>query len=209
MINNSIQSNARRVCLSFMVLAAFGISTSYAQKANDEEVVQARRETKAPKHETRTVKGRIIDSATGAPMGGVRVQAMGMNRYSTLTEEDGTYTVEIPVFINTLYVYAPEYNPLQVPVSKKETDIEMISSAFSGLYGEGTEITAKNAISLNETSSISIETDMMNKMAGDINIIKKNGLPGQGAYMLIRGINSINADAQPLVILDGNILDMQ
>ncbi len=209
MINNSIQSNARRVCLSFMVLAAFGISTSYAQDTEDTEVVKARRETKAPKHETRTVKGRVTDSATGAPMGGVRVQAMGMNRYSTLTEEDGTYEVQIPVFINTMYVYAPEYNAQQVAIAKGETNIEMMSTTFSGFYGEGTEITAKNAITLDETSSISIETDMMNKLAGDINIIRKNGLPGQGAYMLIRGINSINADAQPLVILDGNMLDMQ
>ncbi len=207
MINNSIQSNARRVCLSFMVLAAFGISTSYAQEASEVEVVKARRE--APKHETRTVKGRVTDSATGAAMGGVRVQAMGMNRYSTLTNEDGTYEVQIPVFINTLYVYAPEYNPLQVSIGKNETNVELLSATFSGFYGEGTEITAKNTLTLDETSSISIETDMMNKLAGDINIIKKNGLPGQGAYMLIRGINSLNADAQPLVILDGNIVDMQ
>ncbi len=208
-INNSIQSNARRVCLSFMVLAAFGITSSYAQEAGDEEVVKARRETNAPKHETRTVKGKVIDSATGTAMGGVRVQALGMDRYSTLTEEDGTYKVEIPVFINTLYVYAPEYNPLQVVINGKETNIELLSSTFSGFYGTGNEITAKNGITLNETSSISVETDMMNRLAGDINITKKNGLPGQGAYMLIRGINSINADAQPLVILDGNMLDMQ
>ncbi len=209
MIKYSIQSHTRRVCLSFMVLAAFGISTSYAQETNDEEVVKARRETKAPKHETRTVKGRVIDSATGVAMGGVRVQAMGMNRYSTLTNEDGTYEVQIPVFINTLYVYAPEYNPLQVAINDDETNIELMSATFSSFYGEGTEITAKSSLTLNETSSISIETDMMNKLAGDLNIIKKNGLPGQGAYMNIRGINSVNADAQPLVILDGNIVDMQ
>lgn len=132
-----------------------------------------------------------------------------MNRYSTLTNEDGTYEVEIPVFINTVYVYAPEYNPLQVAINEKGTDIELMSSAFGAFYGEGTQITAKNGVTLDQTSSLTIETDMMNKLAGDINIVKKNGLPGQGAYMTIRGINSINADAQPLVILDGNILDMQ
>ena len=203
-------SKTQRICLGFMVLAAFGISTAYAQDAQTEETVKVLRVKKnAPKHETRTVKGRVTDSATGTPMGGVRVQALGMNRYSTLTNEDGTYEVQIPVFINTVYVYAPEYNPLQVAINEKGTDIQMLSSTFSGFYGEGTEITAKNSIKLEETSSISVETDMMNKLAGDINIVRKNGLPGQGAYMTIRGINSINADAQPLVILDGNIVDMQ
>lgn len=203
-------SKAQRVGLYFMVLAAFGISTSYAQEVQDEDAAKARRVKKeAPKCETRTVKGRVTDSATGLPMGGVRIQAMGMNRYSTLTNEDGTYEVDIPVFINTLYVYAPEYNPLQTAINPKGTDIELMSQSFGAFYGEGTDITAKNGINLSETSSLSIETDMMNKLAGDINIVRKNGLPGQGAYMTIRGINSINADAQPLVVLDGNIVDMQ
>lgn len=157
-------SKTQRICLGFMVLAAFGISTAYAQDAQTEETVKVLRVKKnAPKHETRTVKGRVTDSATGTPMGGVRVQALGMNRYSTLTNEDGTYEVQIPVFINTVYVYAPEYNPLQVAINEKGTDIQMLSSTFSGFYGEGTEITAKNSIKLEETSSISVETDMMNK----------------------------------------------
>ena len=209
-IVNNIMGKAQRVCLCFMVFAAFGISNTNAQESQQTDSVKTVtfKRNKA-KHETRTVTGRVIDSATGAPMGGVRIQALGMNRYSTLTNEDGTYKVEIPVFINTLYVYAPEYNIQQKAIEENGTDIEMISSAFGGFYGEGTKITAQNEIKLDETSSLTIETDMMNKLAGDVNIVKKNGLPGQGAYMTIRGINSINANAQPLVILDGNILDMQ
>ncbi|MBQ2362315.1 MAG: SusC/RagA family TonB-linked outer membrane protein [Bacteroidaceae bacterium] len=203
-------SKAHRVCLGLMVLAAFGINTSFAQDTQNAENVKVRPARKAAaKYETRTVKGRVIDSATGAPMGGVRVQALGMNRYSTLTAEDGTYTVEIPVFINTVYVYAPEYNPLQVAINGDKTNAELMSTAFGAFYGEGTEITAKATAELNQTSSLTVETDMMNKLAGDINIVRKNGLPAQGAYMNIRGVNSINADAQPLVVLDGNILDMQ
>ena len=37
--------------------------------------------------------------------------------------------------------------------------------------------------------------------------ISRSGLPGQGAYMMIRGVNSLNANAQPLIVLDGNIID--
>ena len=121
-------SKAHRVCLGLMVLAAFGINTSFAQDTQNVKVRPARKA--AAKYETRTVKGRVIDSATGAPMGGVRVQALGMNRYSTLTAEDGTYTVEIPVFINTVYVYAPEYNPLQVVINGEQTNAELMSTAF-------------------------------------------------------------------------------
>ena len=209
-ISNNIMSKAHRVGLCFLALAAFGINSAYAQEAQETQTAQVSKiKRNAPKHETRVVTGRVIDSATGTPMGGVRVQALGMNRYSTLTNEDGTYEVNIPVFINTLYVYAPEYNPLQIAINEEGTNIELMSTAFSAFYGTGNKITAQNTLELEETSSLSIETDMMNKLAGDINIIKKNGLPTQGAYMNIRGINSLNADAQPLVILDGNMIDMQ
>lgn len=203
-------SKAQRACLCFMVFAAFGINYTNAQETQQTDSVNTVKfKRNKAKHETRTVTGRVIDAATGTPMGGVRVQALGMERYSTLTNEDGTYKVEIPVFINTLFVYAPEYNIQQKAIDKNGTDIEMISTAFGSFYGEGTQITAQNEIKLDETSSLTVETDMMNKLAGDVNIVKKNGLPGQGAYMTIRGINSINANAQPLVILDGNMLDMQ
>ena len=205
---NNIKSNARRASLCFMVLAAFGINSVYAQE-NTSSGAESRAKKNVSKYETRVVKGRVVDGANGAPMGGVRVQAFGMNKYSTLTNEDGTYEVNIPVFINTLYVYAPEYNPLQVAINEEGTDIELLTSAFSSFYKSGTEITAKGETNLNETSSISVETDMMNKLAGDINIVRKNGMLGQGAYMTIRGINSINANAQPLFVIDGNIVDMQ
>lgn len=211
-ISKNLMSSIRHTGICFLVLAAFGISSAYAQEAQqDEETVKVRKVKKtAPNYETRVVKGRITDAATGSPMGGVRVQALGMNRYSTLTEEDGTYEVNIPVFLNSMYVYAPDYNPLQVAIVENvDNDIKMISSTFNGFYGEDTEITAKGATTLSETSSVTIETDMMKKLAGDINIVQKNGLPGQGAYMTIRGINSINSSSQPLVILDGNMIDMQ
>ena len=204
----NIKSNAQRASLCFIVLAAFGINCVYAQENTNKEA-EGRAKKNISKYETRIVKGRVIDGANGAPMGGVRVQALGMNRYSTLSNEDGTFEVNIPTFINTLYVYAPEYNPLQIAINEEGTNVELISTAFTGFYNTGTEITAKTKTSLSETSSLTIETDMMNKLAGDINIVRKNGMLAQGAYITIRGINSINANAQPLVVIDGNIVDMQ
>ena len=208
---NKLIGSARRTSLCLMAFAAFGITTAYAQEAQETEgTAKVKIKKQAKKYATRTVTGKVIDASTKAPMGGVRVQALGMERYSTLTEEDGTYVVEIPTFINSMYVYAPNYNTLQVTIQQTgSTDIQMMSTSFNGFYGEGTEITAKSSMTLDETSSISVETDMMKKLAGDIMMTKKNGLPGQGAWMAIRGINSINADAQPLVVIDGNIVDMQ
>lgn len=210
-INTDLIGRIRLTGITLLAFAAFGTTSAHAQDAEASETTEVRRVKKsAPKYQTRPIKGKVIDSATGAAMGGVRVQALGMGQYSCLTEEDGTFKLDLPVFLNSVYVYAPEYNALQSVVSDQKTNvIRLLSANFKSFYGEGTQIAAKAETQLKETSSLTVETDMMNHLAGDINIVRKNGLPGQGAYMTIRGVNSLNAGSQPLVVLDGNIIDMQ
>ncbi len=158
----------------------------------------------------KAVAGRIVDDATGEPMSGVRVQALQLPKYSTLTEEDGTYQLQVPEFCHALIVEAPEYNILQMAIKgEKDQDARLLSSKFKTYYTDGTTILAQKEVKLNETSSVSIETDIQNLLAGDIHSVNRSGLLGQGAYMTIRGVNSLNANAQPLFIIDGNMVDLE
>ena len=158
----------------------------------------------------KSVKGVITDGATGLPLGGIRIQALQLPRYSTLTEEDGSYTLDVPVFCHAVIIDGPGYNLLQMAVKEGEGhDAQLISSQFNAFYTDGTTITSQRKVNLDETSSISIETDMQNLLAGDIHSTNRSGLPGQGAYFAIRGVNSINANAQPLFIIDGNMVDLE
>ncbi len=199
------------VCLA--MLSGLGLSHAVAQDEADEATVvyEKRKAEKAKdekKYEMKSVSGVVTDNATGAGMGGVRVQALGYEKYSTLTEEDGSYTLKVPTFVHALYFYAPEYNASQAAIkSDNQVNASLLSSQFNGYYTEGTSITSRDGIVLDETSSISIETDMQNRLAGSVRTINRSGLPGQGAFMSIRGINSINANTQPLIVLDGNIID--
>ncbi len=200
--------------LCFLLLSGLSIPSVYAQdeveSTDGEEEVVVRKAKKPEKvYETRTVKGIVTDDATGEPMGGVRVQALGLARYSTLTEEDGTYTLDIPVFSDAVYVYAEGYNPSQCAVKNGEANVRLIDTNFNAYFTEGTTITSQKTITLSETSSISADEDIEKKLAGDIHTVLRNGTPGIGNFMTIRGVNSINANVQPLIILDGNIIDAQ
>ena len=201
--------------LCFLLLSGLSLPCAYAQdeveSTDGEEEVVVRKAVKKPEkqYETKTVKGIVIDDATGEPMGGVRVQALGLERYSTLTEEDGTYTINIPVFSDAVYVYAEGYNPLQCAVKDGEANARLIDNNFNAYFTDATTITAQKTITLSETSSMTADQDIEKKLAGDIHTVLRNGTPGIGNYMTIRGINSINANAQPLIILDGNIIDPQ
>ena len=206
----------RGLCLAMLSCACF--STAFAQVENEEEndaaAVNVYNKRKAEKEKAekqypmQTVKGRITDNATGLPMGGVRIQALGYEKYSVLTEEDGTYSINVPEFVHSLYLYVPGYVPQQLAIKKdRDMNTSMLSDSFNGYFTDGTNITAKSSAQLSETSSITVETDIENKLAGAIHSTSRSGLPGQGAYMTIRGVNSINANAQPLIIVDGNIID--
>ena len=200
--------------LCVLLLSWISIPTVYAQddlEGTEEEEVVVRKAVKKPekKYEMKTVKGIVTDDATGEPMGGVRIQALGLERYSTLTEEDGTYTLDIPVFSDAVYVYAEGYNPLQCAVKDGQANVRLIDTHFNAYFTEGTTITSQKTITLSETSSMSADEDIEKKLAGDIRTILRNGTPGIGNFMTIRGVNSINANTQPLIILDGNIIDPQ
>ena len=204
------------MCL--LMLTSLGMGTAFAQdEANegDEEEAQvvynkrkAEKEKAEKQYEMKTVKGIITDEATDQPMGGVRVQALGYDRYSVLTEEDGSYSIDVPVFVHSLYITVPGCTAIQAAINKdNKVDVAMLSNAFTNFFTDSTPITSRAAINLNETSSITIETDIENRLNGAVRSVSRNGLPGQGAYLTIRGVNSLNASSQPLIVLDGNIID--
>ena len=201
------------ISLCFTALSCLCMTNVYAQgEYEEEEVAVVKKPAKVKKEKTyrmKTVTGLVTDDATGEPMGGVRVQALGLEKYSTLTEEDGYYSLSIPVFSDAVYVYAEGYNPLQVSVKDNMADANLIPTAFNSSFTDETPIISQKTAYINESSSISVDQDIDRLLSGDVRTVVRNGVPGIGSYMTIHGVNSINANAQPLIILDGNMIDPQ
>ena len=211
--NNTFLHRTLGISLCFMALSCLCVANAYAQDEIGEEEEVVVKKTAKPKkektYEMKQVSGIVIDDATGEPMGGVRIQALGLERYSVLTEEDGSYTLSIPVFSDAVYVYAEGYNPLQVAVKDGRADANLLPVGFNSNFTDGTTIISQKTAYINESSGVSVDPDIERQLAGDVRTILRNGIPGIGSYMTIRGVNSINASAQPLIILDGNMIDPQ
>lgn len=214
-IYNFLQRQSLR--LSLCAMAFLVSSVAFAQDPFDEEesstTFKAPKRTKVvDKNPTINVKGIVVDDATKAPVAGVRLKVLNDDRYAAMTDADGKFTIKVPTFATTLYVQAPKYMSQQVAIiagdESQEVRISMLSDAFSPMYEDGTTITAKNGF-VSHGKGISIDEEMTEKLGGDIRMNMHSGNLDQGAAMFIRGINSINANAQPLVILDGVELDMQ
>lgn len=212
--NNTFLHRTLGISLCFMSLSCLCVANVSAQDdlGEDEEAVVVKKAAKPKKEKTyemKEVTGFVTDDATGEPMGGVRIQALGLERYSTLTAEDGSYKLSIPVFSDAVYVYAEGYNPLQVAVKDGVADANLIVSDFNGSFTDGTSIISQKTVTIDESSGISVDQDIERLLSGDVRTILRSGIPGIGSYKTIRGVNSINANAQPLIILDGNMIDPQ
>ncbi len=202
--------------LCFFFLA--GATPLYAQddvsdqddEADEEQVVVKRPVvSKLPTYQMREVKGLVLDAATKAPLSGVRVQSLNNPRYSTMTGEDGKYTLSIPTFESTLYLSTPDYNAIQVAVKDGERTSFLYSTAFNAFYKSSNQVFTKAEASMTNSSALTLESDIENTLNANVLTTMRGGMPGQGANMLINGITSLNTVTQPLIVIDGVIWDGQ
>jgi TonB-linked SusC/RagA family outer membrane protein len=180
--------------------------------ANPEESTAKAKETQTANV---VVRGVVRDAATRETMPGVAVFPYGDKKHSAMTGEDGSYTLNCPRGTAMLVFECVGYNRMQQPVgavtdSVQTVDAALYTSNFSADYA-ARESSAQSVAAVidNRTADISVDDQIGASLGGQIRSILRSGAPGVGAYMLLGGINSLNANAQPLIVLDGVIMDMQ
>ena len=194
-------------------------TVGYAQSENDdEEEVESgikqpvRSKVKQDNYPTVELKGKVVDQATGNPLGGIQLRALGYERYTAMTEEDGSFVIKVPTFATSLYVFSPEYLPQQVAIvagdASQQISVKMLSDRFSSMYGTGTDYTARRTAQI-DRFGVTVDAEVADKLGADVRSIMRSAAADGGASMFVRGLNSITCDAQPLVIVDGIEQDMQ
>ena len=207
------------VCALIMGLA----TGAYAQSADDDDnaasdddqtaIRQPDRSRMQPdNYPTMTLRGKVVDQATGAALAGIQLRAMGYNRYTAMTGEDGSFAIVVPTFTTALYVHSPEFLPQQVAVAGSDSTqmimVKMLSDRFAPMYGTGTNYTARRTSQI-DRFGVTVDNEIANRLGGDMRSIMRSAAADAGAAMFIRGLNSITSEAQPLVIIDGIEQDMQ
>ena len=196
------------------------VAGSQALSAQDDLTMDDEQETtvkkkkpvvKMPSYPTMEVKGVCVDAVTKQPLAGIMIQALNNANYTAMTEDNGEFVIKVPTFATALYVHAPEYLSQHVGLGPQGTvlHVEMLSDKFRPMYGKSTSIGAQATVAMDNTTSQTVETDVEGLMGADVRSISRSGGPGYGAAMFVRGLNSLNANAQPLIVLDGVVQDMQ
>lgn len=170
--------------------------------------------------QTRTITGSVRDSLTGQPLTVGSVTVRG-TRIGTAVRENGQFTLAgVPAGDTTLVVRSLGYRSREVsaPASASTVTVtlgrDVLRIEQVVVTGTATTIERRNApnavavidaTDLGVVPTASIEQQMMGKVAG-ADIQQNGGNPGGGVQVRLRGVTSVNADAQPLWVVDGIVM---
>ncbi len=162
-----------------------------------------------------TIRGTVTNAADDEPIIGATVLLKGTNT-GTSTGLDGSFQLEVPANAQTLIFSAIGMtsvekqigNATRIDVALEESVINLPSVVITALGQE--KARDKSAMSsttvsdtdLKGTGETGILQGLSAKSAGLV-ITSNGGDPGAGAYIQIRGQNTISGDAQPLFVIDG------
>ena len=159
------------------------------------------------------VSGKVTDSETGEPLPGVNVMIQGTTMGS-VTDLDGNYATEVPEAAVLMFSYVG-YKTQLVEVGNQTTinvallpDVTALSEVVVVGYGtqEKKEITSAVASVKAEDFNMGNVNDaaqlIQGKVAG-LSISRPGGNPNQGYNIRLRGLPTVGASTQPLVVIDG------
>lgn len=171
-----------------------------------------------------TITGTVVDQEEGFPLAGTTVQLVeeGMGQ---VTDAEGNFEFsDIPSGTHTLTVSFVGYQEHEEEInlaSGEEVDIEVALQedvfaieelVVTGVVGETER--GQTPFSIGRVSgeevirvpNVSAEQAIRGQISG-VNMVKGSGQPGQAANFHIRGLTSIEGNNQPLIIVDGTIID--
>jgi TonB-linked SusC/RagA family outer membrane protein len=167
----------------------------------------------------REVTGRVTtgDGATAIPGATVTIAGTGVG---ALTDASGNFRINVPQGPVVLQVRSIGYSSRDVTVPANQNtvaiqlEVDVLRLDELVVTGRATAISRRNLanavakVSAEEVERVpaeSIEKALQGKVAGAI-IETNSGAPGGGVQVRLRGVTTINGDADPLYVVDGIVL---
>jgi len=162
-----------------------------------------------------SISGFVGTSESADGFAGATVLIKGTN-IGTITDANGAFKLNVPSSAAILVFSALGMQTVEEPISGR-TAINILLSPNTkeltevvitalGLKGErdkfASSISTLEGRAIAKTGETSLLTGLSGKTSGVL-ITRSGGDPGAGAYIQIRGQNTINGSAQPLFIIDG------
>jgi TonB-linked SusC/RagA family outer membrane protein len=160
----------------------------------------------------RSVSGIVSDNA-GMPLPGVSVLVKG-TKNGTQSNIDGKFTIKAEptqVLVFSFIGMKTEEKPassttVNVKFSSGTTELENVVINTLGVQVKKSQTASSYSKVKGDVLTNSGETSLLKGLSGkasSVSIVSNSGDPGAGAYIQIRGQNSITGSTQPLFVVDG------
>ncbi|SEI54050.1 TonB-linked outer membrane protein, SusC/RagA family [Dyadobacter sp. SG02] len=164
-----------------------------------------------------TVKGRVTDKATKAPVFGASVALKSDLSKGTITNDTGEFTLTVSGPDAKVIIHSFGYQDIEIQVGN-QTFLEVImdeeAKGLEEIVVVGAvvrresltgSVASINAAKISQTPTNNINQALQGKVAGAY--VVSNSQPGSDASIKIRGNNSIQFGTNPIFVVDGVIID--
>ena len=167
------------------------------------------------------VTARVVDANDRNPIPTAQVIVTGTT-IGGVTNDSGRFTFTLPADAKSLTVRRIGFLGKVVPISPGQgeytiaMDHDVLRLEAEVVTGVATTVSTKSsandvavvsAAAVNEVPAPTIENAIQGQVPGALIAQNNGGAPGGGMQVQIRGITSINANASPLYVLDGVVID--
>jgi len=164
--------------------------------------------------QTREITGTVVSAEGGSSLPGVSVFVKGTT-IGTITDIDGKYVLQAPDDLKALVFSFVGMQTQEVPFQgqskidvKLESDVTDIDEVLVVAYGTSTKGAFTGSAGVVDGGELEKRqvSNVSNALAGTVagvQILSDNGQPGTSATVRVRGVGSINADSDPLYVVDG------
>ena len=173
-----------------------------------------------PSAGSHTLNGVVRDAYSKKPLNAVQIKTLNAEN-SAVSNEEGQFSIKLNSAEGVLVAVAYDYNIRQLAVRGNDSIvIDLYPDNFSNYYllvegikGSADNLTSpfslKSVTGSNQSGAITADNIIQETMGGDLRAINRSGVAGMGASLFVRGINTLNINAQPLFVVDGVIWNNQ
>jgi TonB-linked SusC/RagA family outer membrane protein len=169
--------------------------------------------------QARVITGKVTSAQTGQAVGGATVSVLG-TIIVAVSNAQGEYSLAAPDGVVNILSRSIGYKRKQVQVGADQStaDIALDQDIFNleavVVTGQATSIEQKNlanavtsvtGAALNGAPTSTLEGALQGKIPGAL-IQENSGAPGGGMQINLRGVSTINGNADPVIVVDGMII---
>ncbi|MCF8226843.1 MAG: SusC/RagA family TonB-linked outer membrane protein [Bacteroidales bacterium] len=159
----------------------------------------------------------VVLTFNNQPLANASVSIEGSTDMPVLTDDQGQFSIRVPspkswlmisatggfknkrINVNGRYNIRVVLTPLDVASGDDPVAVLSHLMPSNSVVASHVDVDIED---LEHTPSMSFDQFMQGKVPG-LHVVNRSGAPGSGAVMSIRGVNSLNGNNEPLVVVDG------